>query len=133
LSPPPHPLQFAVSSLTCTFSTRFEDGSRSPYTLSHLSVDGRFLLTYGPQRGLQLLDLHLRAVVLTVPAVDTGALEAVFCGAQAPADAAAAGGVGHCSKLIRRRLFTASPFHAGVVPFQIVTRSIGGRVSLWRW
>jgi hypothetical protein len=91
LSPPPHLLPFAMSSLTCTFSTRFEDGSRSPYTLSHLSVDGRFLLTYGPQRGLQLLDLHLRAVVLTIPAADTGALEAVFCGAQAPTDAAAGG------------------------------------------
>jgi hypothetical protein len=81
-----------------------ELGSRSPYTLSHLSVDGRFLLTWGPQRGLQLLDLELRAVVFTVPASHTGVLDAVFCGAQAPADAAAAG-----ATAIRTLMFAPLP------------------------
>ncbi len=76
---------------------RFDDGSRSPYTLAHLSADGRFLLTWGPQRGLQLLDLERRAVAFTVPAEQTGVLEAVICGAQAPADAAAAGTNPSCS------------------------------------
>lgn len=102
-----------------------EDGNRSPYTLSHLSVDGRFLVTWGPQRGLQLLDLQLRAVAFSVPAALTGPLEAVLCGAQSPTTAGAT--------LSRARLQLASPLHPGTLPFQIVTRSSGGRVSLWRW
>ncbi len=76
---------------TLRFFIRFcEDGNRSAYTLSHLSVDGRFLVTWGPQRGLQLLDLQLRAVAFSVPAVLTGPLETVLCGAQSPTAAGAA-------------------------------------------
>jgi hypothetical protein len=103
-------LPFAISLHTNLLFFRFEDGSRSPYTLSHLSVDGRFLLTWGPQRGLQLVDLDLRAVTFTVPAADTGVLEAVFCGAQSPAHAAAAGAspLIICSMPMCRCLFTTS-------------------------
>jgi hypothetical protein len=82
----PNPLCDIFSSIS--FS---EDGSRSPYTLSHLSVDGRFLLTWGPQRGLQLLDLEQRVIVFNVPATHTGVLDAVFCGAQGPVRSAASG------------------------------------------
>jgi hypothetical protein len=93
---PPPPSHAARSTMprhdTVTPISFSEQGSRSPYTLSHLSVDGRFLLTWGPQRGLQLLDLEQRTVVFTVPATITGVLDAVLCGAQAPAHAAASSG-----------------------------------------
>lgn len=86
-TPPP---PFHKIRLVLRLFIRFcEDGNRSPYTLSHLSVDGRFLVTWGPQRGLQLLDLQLRAVAFSVPAVHTGPLEAVLCGAQSPTTAGA--------------------------------------------
>ena len=87
--------------LCCCF--RFaEDGCRSPYTLSHLSLDGRFLLTWGPQRGLQLLHLEQRAVTLTIPACDTGPLDAVFCGApQAALADTAAAGAPVCARVLR--------------------------------
>jgi hypothetical protein len=78
--------------LHSAFSIRFiEEGDSSPYTLSHLSADGRYLLTWGPQRGLQMLNLERRVVVVSIPASQTGSLEGVYCGLEEAPPGAGAG------------------------------------------